>query len=449
MSAFRYFLIVFFLTFPVLTKADGTHSNPMAMQGHLFTIQGSYTIGATLAPELVKRWMESHGLHKVSILETAIINEQRVVGVHPQSGNQVTVEVKAHGSSSGFNAMLAREADIAASSRRIKPIEKAKLAKFGDMQTASSEQVVGIDGIAVIVNSKNPLNRLSTDDVARIFSGEITNWKALGGRDSAITIYARNDQSGTWDTFRSLVLGKTHQLSASARRFESNTVLSDRVADDTAAIGFVSINTIGRAKPLAIAAGQSRALLPERLVVATEDYALSRRLYFYLPAISTNTHAKRFLNWVATAPGQTVVDSVGYICQSVKPYLVNIQDTPKDFQTLVGSSQRLSVNFRFENGKAKLDNKATKDIQRLAEFMSTKPGKIKLIGFSEKDGGSMANLLSELRAKVVRSALIRAGVSKDRLEPHGYGKYMHLAEGDNPSADIKNRRVEVWYQPTT
>ena len=445
MSTWRYLLVVLFFAFTALAKAEIDPIEPM--QGRIFTIQGSNTIGATLAPELVKGWMQSRGLQWVSILEAPIANEQRVVGIHPQSGKQVSVEVKAHGSSSGFKAMMAGEADIAASSRRIKQKEKIKLGELGDLQSASSEQVVGIDGIAVIVNSQNHLSHLSTDDVARIFAGDITNWKALGGRDSAITIYARDDKSGTWDTFRNLVLGKKHQLSNKAKRFESNAALSDRVANDPGAIGFVSLNTIGRAKALAVAAGRSRALKPERLTVATEDYALSRRLYFYLPAVSPNAYAQDFLSWVAAKPGQDVVERVGYIPQSVKPLVADIQDAPYEYQTLVASNQRLSVNFRFENGKAKLDNKAARDIKRLADFMTNKRGKLTLIGFSENDGHSMDKLLSQLRAKVVKIALIRAGVSRAQLESHGYGRYMHLAEGNNLSAYIKNRRVEVWYQP--
>ena len=121
MSTWRYLLVVLFFAFTALTKAEIDPIEPM--QGRIFTIQGSNTIGATLAPELVKGWMQSRGLQWVSILEAPIANEQRVVGIHPQSGKQVSVEVKAHGSSSGFKAMMAGEADIAASSRRIKQKE--------------------------------------------------------------------------------------------------------------------------------------------------------------------------------------------------------------------------------------------------------------------------------------------------------------------------------------
>ncbi len=305
---------------------------------------------------------------------------------------------------------------------------------------------MGIDGIAVVVHPSNPLSQLRTADVARIFSGEINNWSQVGGPDKAITVYARDNQSGTWDTFRKLVLGKTYKLTSTAERFESNTTLSGRVADDSAAIGFVSLNTIGRAKALAIAAGETRALNPERLTVATEDYALARRLYLYLPGVEPNAYARDFMSWVIGVQGQEIVDRVGYISQNIKPLLADISATPNSYKNLVQDSQRLSVNFRFHDGKAQLDNKAQQDVKRIVEFMKSNPGNLLLVGFAEGNGGSYSQLLSKLRAKVVRRALIRAGVSRRHLDLYGYGKYLHLSDGNDQSAKVKNRRVEVWFE---
>ncbi|CAM3665709.1 substrate-binding domain-containing protein [Parendozoicomonas haliclonae] len=446
MSFLRCFL--FLLFFCSWARAEGLPQVQFSnAEGTLFTMQGSNTIGARLGPALVKGWLEARGFQSVTIQDTATANEQQVTGHNQKTGRTVTVEVKAHGSSSGFKAMLVSQADVAAASRRIKDKELVKLADYGDMRSSSSEWVAGIDGIAVIVNPANGISRLNTDDVARIFSGEITNWVELGGKDLPIVVYARDDQSGTWDTFRNLVLGKQYQLTEAAERFESNAVLSGRVAEDPAAIGFVSLNTIGQSKALAIASGKARSLAPQHLTVATEDYALARRLYLYLPAVSPNGYAQDFLQWAAGEDGQAIVDEVGYISQNVKPLQAEVQDAPDDYQALVMNSQRLSVNFRFEGGKAVLDNKAFKDIERLARFMEKSPGQLTLIGFAENDGSDYAELLSELRAKVVRRALIRAGVSRKQLELHGYGEYLHLADGDDQAANVKNRRVEVWFQP--
>lgn len=104
-----------------------------------------------------------------------------------------------------------------------------------------------------------------------------------GGKGGAIRLYARDEQSGTYDTFKELVLashGKS--LASDARRFESNDRLAAAVSADPHAIGFVGIASVGRARALAIADGESLPMAPQESLIATEDYPLSRRLFLYL-----------------------------------------------------------------------------------------------------------------------------------------------------------------------
>ncbi|GAA4649203.1 phosphate ABC transporter substrate-binding/OmpA family protein [Kistimonas scapharcae] len=413
----------------------------------LFTIQGSNTIGARLAPELVRDWLMVRGFQQVQIQTTAVENELQVVALH-SSGRHVTVNVKAHGSSSGFRALLNDEADMAASSRPIRKRERLALVRYGDLMSASSEFVVGIDGIAVVVHPDNPLQQLTIDQVARIFAGEVSNWSELGGEDHPIVVHARDERSGTWDTFRKLVLGKAYPLTPSAIRFESNAVLSGRVAAERGAIGFVSLNTIGQARALAIASGEARALQPGRLTVATEDYALARRLFLYLPSVHPNAYAQDFMGFAVSQQGQSMVDHVGYISQNVKPLSPVLNDEPIVYREQVDRHYRLSVNFRFYEGKARLDNKALKDIERLALFLKEQPGRLLLVGFAENKGyNPNARLLSRLRARVVRQALIREGVPRAQVDVLGFGAYLALTDQQTDSGKMKNRRVEVWYRP--
>ncbi|WP_211829574.1 substrate-binding domain-containing protein [Kistimonas asteriae] len=413
----------------------------------LFTMQGSNTIGARLAPALVRDWLMARGFQQAQIQPAAVENEQRIVAIH-SSGRHVTVNVKAHGSSSGFRALLNNEADMAASSRQIRKKERLALVRYGDLMSASSESVVGIDGIAVVVHPDNPLQQLNIDQVARIFSGEVSNWSELGGEDRPIVVHARDERSGTWDTFRKLVLGKDYPLTPAAIRFESNAVLSGRVTADRGAIGFVSLNTIGQAKALAIASGEARALWPGRLTVATEDYALARRLFFYLPSIRPNGYAQDFMGFAVSRQGQKVVDHVGYISQNVKPLSPVLDDEPIYYREQVDNHYRLSVNFRFYEGKAMLDNKALKDVERLASFLKEQPGRLLLVGFAETKGyNPNAKLLSRLRGRVVRQALIREGVPRAQVDVLGFGAYLALTDQQNNTGKVKNRRVEVWYRP--
>ena len=167
---------------------------PLPAQGApLLRIQGSNTIGAALGPALVEGLMREQGLLKVRSEVPDKANEQRIVGETAQ-GRRVIVDVAAHGSSTGFSALKTASADLAASSRPIKDSERVELKTLGDFKSPGAEQVIAIDGLAIILHPQNPLNQLSTDQLARIFSGEAKTWEELGGSGGTIHLYARDDQ---------------------------------------------------------------------------------------------------------------------------------------------------------------------------------------------------------------------------------------------------------------
>lgn len=144
-------------------------------------IQGSNTIGARLGPALAKGLMEQQGLRDIKIQANSKDNEQQIVGLTPQ-GRQVRIDVAAHGSSTGFAALKNTRADLAASSRPIRDSELVELESLGDLKSPGAEQVIAIDGLAIILHPHNPLTRLSTEQLARLFSGEAKTWEELGDR---------------------------------------------------------------------------------------------------------------------------------------------------------------------------------------------------------------------------------------------------------------------------
>lgn len=138
-------------------------------QKTLFTIQGSNTIGAQLAPNLVKDYLKAKGAKDVQTRSAGKENELIVFGTVGQG--RVQIQIAAHGSSTGFKALAKSQADIAASSRPIKQKEITKLQSIADMTTIEAEHIVGIDGIAIVVNPNNPINDLSVNEIAEVFSG--------------------------------------------------------------------------------------------------------------------------------------------------------------------------------------------------------------------------------------------------------------------------------------
>ncbi len=109
-------------------------------------------------------------------------------------------------------------------SRKIKPAEQAMLAALGDMTSPACEHVLALDGIAILVNKGNPINSLSRKQIQAIFSSQTKDWSEVGGRPGHIELFARDDRSGTYDTFKTLVL-ESAPLFHDAKRFEDSSAL--------------------------------------------------------------------------------------------------------------------------------------------------------------------------------------------------------------------------------
>lgn len=437
--------VLFLLTLLPLVSVAAPLSAPD--QGPALRIQGSNTIGAALGPALVKGLMEHQGLQAVHSEPAEGANEQRVVGKTRQ-GKTVTIEVAAHGSSTGFTALKKSTADLAASSRPIKDSELVDLEPLGDLKSPEAEQVIAIDGLAIILNPQNPLNSLNTEQLAQIFNGEASTWEAVGGVGGPIQVYARDDQSGTYDTFKDLVLRlRGKPLAPSAKRFESSEQLSDAVSRDPQGIGFIGLPYVRQAKAVAIVDGDSQPMLPLNSLIATEDYPLSRRLFFYLPPSARNPWAKALVDFTQSSKGQAIVAASGFIAQQVQAIAVEPRTSmPEDYQAIAREAQRLTVNFRFEEGSASLDNKARQDLQRVVAYIKSH-GKldkqVSLVGFGDaKDDPQRAALLSKLRAMAVRRELVKNGVVLRDIR--GFGAQMPVAANTADEGRIKNRRVEVW-----
>ncbi|CAM3079320.1 hypothetical protein BZK31_00525 [Pseudomonas floridensis] len=413
-------------------------------------IQGSNTINARLGPALVEGLMRQQGLQAVRTLPGDAVNEQRVTGTASDNGRPVRVEVAAHGSGTGFEALNNGTADLAASSRPIKEQEAAELARLGDLRSAAAEQVIAIDGVAVILHPGNPLRQLDTRQLARIFSGEVKDWSEVGGNSGAIHLYARDENSGTWETFKELVLTRQGKhLSKAAVRFESSEQLSDEVSNDRNGIGFIGLPYVRRAKAIAIADGESKPMLPTVNLIATEDYPLSRRLFLYVPPLTPQGWAQALVQFTQSVEGQAIVAQNGFVAQTVQA--VRVPTTPQmpvDYQVLTRKAERLSVNFRFAQGSARLDNKAQLDLRRVADYLKANDKldqQVTLVGFGDaKSDPERAVLLSRLRAMAVRRELQKSGVTfRDVL---GLGDEMPVATNDLDDGRIKNRRVEVWVE---
>ena len=173
-------------------------------------------------------------------------------------------------------------------------------------------------------------------------------------------------------------------------------------------------------KALAISDGPN-AISPSSFTVATEDYPLSRRLFFYTPAQTLNRHVQEFIEFALSKDGQNIADQVGFVGQNLIAVSSN-------------HHQRLNFNFRFESGSTHLDNKALGDIDRLVTLLHdpTFAGRTVLLnGYTDNQGNPAKNLLlSLLRAQVVARGLKARGIAN--FLPKGFGAENPVASDNAP-----------------
>jgi len=226
-----------------------------------------------------------------------------------------TIKVLAGGSSTGFEALLANTAELAASSRKITPKEKSDItAKRGK---APLEFKVAMDGVAIFVNASNNVQKLTVAQLTDILTGKATNWLQVGGADKPITIYGRDANSGTFSFMKEHVL-KGKDFSPGAKQLTSSVQIIASVGNDTGGIGYGSIEFGKSVKHVKISEDAASAgVEPTRETIENGKYPLSRVLYIYSAGTPTGL-AHDFLKFVLSDPGQAHLTNVGLFPLSSK-----------------------------------------------------------------------------------------------------------------------------------
>lgn len=262
-------------------------------------LHGANAIGAELAATLCENFLQHEGATSVVRRPGPRANEIAIEARLPNEfPDRLIFEIQAHGSKTAFEDMAAGACDIGMSTRRVQSDEAQRCARagLGDLFSSDCEHLLGLDGIAVLVNKHNPVSALTTQQLAGIFSGKINDWSQVGGPSGPIDLYAPNDNSGTFDTFKSVVLGG-QPLSSAALRYESDAKLADDVASDRNGIGFAGRSFVRASKPVAVAEPGADPLVPTPFTIATQEYLLSRRLYLYTPENPQNPWIRRFIEF--------------------------------------------------------------------------------------------------------------------------------------------------------
>jgi phosphate transport system substrate-binding protein len=240
--------------------------------------------------------------------DTMVILGQRWAEVYMQTHPGKVIQVTGGGSGTGIAALINGTTQIAQSSRAMKDTEKAQVEEKSGRTVM--EHSVAMDGVTVYVHASNPVGTLSVPQLKDIYTGVVTNWSQVGGPDAPIVVYGRESSSGTYVFFKEVVLGGADF--APATQTLPGTAVADAVTKDPNGIGYGGFAYGGGIKHILVAAETGGAgVEPGDETVRSGAYPLARPLFWYTLS-DPSAEVTAFLDWVLSAPGQEVVENVGY-----------------------------------------------------------------------------------------------------------------------------------------
>jgi phosphate transport system substrate-binding protein len=410
---------------------------------HVLSLRGSNTLGLAYAPKLLRAFLQHEGATEITD-RSDLHDKEKSWMTAKLGGDTWWIEIYTPGTKYGFQSLAVGYCDVVLASRPVTADEASKLASLGDMTAPASENVVAMDGIAVIVHPNVTVDQLTMEQLDGIFSGKIKNWSEVGGKNLPIRVFSRDKLSGTHDAFVSLVLNGVEPKAE--KLFENSEELSHTVLTTEGAIGFVGLPYIEQTKALAISDDGTQALLPSPFTVATEDYALARRLFMYVPTQPKNPLARKLVDFAMSDAGQVIAGEAGFVPLSLRSEAAHVATSaPSAYRKLATGATRLSLDFRFKLGSASVDNKARTDLDRLTRYLAqpiNRGRKLALAGFADAQGSDATNeTLAKERAEAIAKLLAQRGVN---AEVASFGSAMPVAPNNTPVGRARNRRVEAW-----
>ena len=247
-------------------------------QAEKLVIKGSDTLGAKLVPQLAEQFKSQNA--------------------------GTTFDIAAEGSTTGIAAIIDGTAQIGMSSRRAKSAEVAAASAKG---VNLKPTIVAYDGIAVIINASSPIKSLTRKQVEQIFTGDVTDWSAVGGPAGKISIYTRNTSSGTYSDWKELAM-KKRDYAKGSQKMAGNEQIAAEVGKNKNGIGYVGLAYIKAGGTKVVPVDGS---MPSVQSVHAKSYPYARPTFYYTNGEPAGL-AKEFVSFTLGA-GQKIVQQVGFV----------------------------------------------------------------------------------------------------------------------------------------
>lgn len=244
------------------------------------SIKGSNTFGEDLGPALIEGFKAS------------------------KPGAEV--ELVSESSGIGIAALLAGQCDIASSSR---PLNEDELRIMKSRSLKIENHVVGYYGIAVVVAANHPVKALTDRQVEKVFTGEITNWKDVGGPDQSINVYIPDTASGTYLGFQELAMSRKPYREDATQKPNYHE-LGKAVAADPAGIGYASLNIM---RDLGLHGILINGIHPSSIAVIEGLYPYARMVRLFTIRGQTSRDARAFIRYVQSKEGQEIAEKTGFV----------------------------------------------------------------------------------------------------------------------------------------
>ena len=217
-----------------------------------------------------------------------------------EKNEQVTVTTEYTGSGAGLESLASGSVDIGNASRHVKDTEKEK---------GLVENVIALDGIAVIVNKANTVTDMTKDELIKVYQGEVKNWSKLGGKDEAIVVIGRENGSGTRDAFEELL--KLKDACAYAQELDSTGGVLAKVAATDGAIGYVSLDVVDSS----VTAVKLDGVEASEAQILAGNYLLQRPFVMATKGSieEQNELVKDWFAYLATEEGKSIIRKAGLI----------------------------------------------------------------------------------------------------------------------------------------
>ena len=243
--------------------------------------------------------------------DTLINLVQRLAEVYMDEYSDDYIAITGGGSGTGIAALMNNKCDIANASRlmKAKEIDRTQSAGIDPRRI-----VIAMDGLSVIVNKRNPIDKLTVAEIGSIFKGDVTNWKEVGGPDMPITLYGRQSNSGTFVFFMEAVLKGDY--SQKMNRMNGNAQIVEAIKQDVSAIGYVGVGYVKNETGLtvlnvALRKGGDYASPLSESDVKSGKYPITRPLNQYVNGTPAGK-VKDFINFELSVEGQKIVEEEGF-----------------------------------------------------------------------------------------------------------------------------------------